>query len=331
MASSFGRRNGKMTAYCAGAALLLLTAMSACRMPSLSRGFVQPTTDGTAPYWQAQLGGTRPAPLAWSDDGRYLILDTNPLLICARDGRELRYLNAHGNLLGHVAAATATPTSDTSAAVPDAVDGLLACTVAYPVWTIQLFEESPFLRAADFSADGELLATAGQDGRICLWATGTGRLLRRFKANIGTIRNIAIDDSKHLIVGIGNNDLAAWHLDTGAAASELDLARARGDGGISVFDAPQLVSPQRVRGHARRVREVSPAEAPGGVTFLDELTGCTFTAAWLRRTPEERFEAMLSADEQRLAIVREGSITEIIVCQPTRHSTPRSVPMSTPG
>lgn len=327
MASSIRQRKIEMTACWAGPALLLLT-MSACRMPGLSHRFVEPSPDGTPPYWQAQVGGTLLAPLAWSDDGRYLVLDDNPLLICADDGRELRYLDAHGNLLGHLAAAT-RPRPDASPPVPRAVDWLLACTLGYPVWTIQLFEEPPGLRAADFSADGELLATAGQDERICLWATRTGRLLRRFNANIGLIRNIAIDDGNHLIVGIGNNDLAAWHLDTGEAASELDLARARGDGGISVFDAPQLVNPHGIRGHARPVREVFPAEAAGGVTFLDELTGCTFTAAWLRRTPEERFAAMLSADEQRLAIVREGAITEIVVCQPTRRSTPRSPAAST--
>jgi serine/threonine protein kinase len=54
----------------------------------------------------------------------------------------------------------------------------------------QLLDHTAWLNSVDFSADGTLFTTAGEDARINIWQVSDGSLLRTIESNIGGITNV---------------------------------------------------------------------------------------------------------------------------------------------
>jgi WD40 repeat protein len=67
------------------------------------------------------------------------------------------------------------------------------------------------VRAVSFSPDGQFLSTADNDGEICIWDMGTGRLFSVLKGHSDSIYSLDWDmNSKILASGSGDTTINIW-------------------------------------------------------------------------------------------------------------------------
>ncbi len=75
------------------------------------------------------------------------------------------------------------------------------------------FEKHPVLDVNDlsFSSNGELLASAGKDGKINVWNLKTGKILNTFQDHVGSVLKIDFSsDSKRLVSAGEDNTIRIW-------------------------------------------------------------------------------------------------------------------------
>jgi len=64
------------------------------------------------------------------------------------------------------------------------------------------FTDSPYYSSAVFSPDGKCVAASHCDGVVRIWDVGTGRLMRRTKADMGCVEDVAfMPDGSGLLSG----------------------------------------------------------------------------------------------------------------------------------
>jgi WD40 repeat protein len=125
--------------------------------------------------------------------------------------------------------------------------------------------------ALAWSPDGKLVASSGQEGVICLWDTGTGRLVRSIKGMASCLA--FTPDGKSLAAGLDAR-ICVWEVDTGK-----ELLR---------FDA----LPEKLRQLAERRRKFRALGGDG-----DLVDGVIYDQRWNPQTTSLAF----SADGRRLA------------------------------
>jgi WD40 repeat protein/serine/threonine protein kinase len=70
------------------------------------------------------------------------------------------------------------------------------------------------VRAVAFNSDGSLVVSAGQDGKVCVWNTGDGKLVREFKAHEGPATCVAFH-GKTIATGGVDRILRLWDASQG--------------------------------------------------------------------------------------------------------------------
>lgn len=76
-----------------------------------------------------------------------------------------------------------------------------------------------------FTPDSKLAVSAGFDGYVRVWALDSGKELRSFKAEAGTIYGLAMSGDGRTLATAGHEGLRLWDLATGEALPREDMAR----------------------------------------------------------------------------------------------------------
>jgi serine/threonine protein kinase len=82
--------------------------------------------------------------------------------------------------------------------------------------------------AVGFTSDGDVVVTAGSDGRLKIWNAATGAELRTIEPSEGEIRTMAVL-GRRIATGHGAGRVALWEVDTGRRLASFG----RGDSGIT--------------------------------------------------------------------------------------------------
>jgi RNA polymerase sigma factor (sigma-70 family) len=173
--------------------------------------------------------------VAWSDDGRFLVSsshsDRSVHVWVAATGKERRVIPTQQD---YPAEAALSPDGET-VAVCGYRDGTIR------LWSIATGKERGKLAtpgrepgndiegvrpghrllysmvySVAFSADGSVLASAGEWGDMHLWAPATGRLLRRWETKGDWIAQLAFsDDGRTLVTGHNDHTVQLWEVATG--------------------------------------------------------------------------------------------------------------------
>jgi WD40 repeat protein len=81
---------------------------------------------------------------------------------------------------------------------------------------MKLKKHSAAVNAISFSADGELMATGGDDRTVILWDTATGKARHTLKGHDLTVTSLAFSsDGVLLASGSGNASVVLWDVRTG--------------------------------------------------------------------------------------------------------------------
>lgn len=88
-----------------------------------------------------------------------------------------------------------------------------------------------YINGMDFSANGKLLATAGEDGQVILWDTRTGKVIRSLFIKGPILKVLFTGDSKYIFVlekagiaKVGYKALSLWEVKTGNRIEEYKFA-----------------------------------------------------------------------------------------------------------
>jgi WD40 repeat protein len=92
------------------------------------------------------------------------------------------------------------------------------------------FRQGNFIYGIALSPDGQTVASIGGNSLIHVWATATGRELRRFDRpwNFGTAYVVAISPDGHALAVGGQNGVLAWDLSTGKELFQLQVPQVQG-------------------------------------------------------------------------------------------------------
>ncbi|MGL4552383.1 MAG: WD40 repeat domain-containing protein, partial [Gemmataceae bacterium] len=71
------------------------------------------------------------------------------------------------------------------------------------------------VRRLDFTPDGKTLVSAGFDGHVRVWDAPSGKELRSFKADAGTVYGLALSPDGRLAATAGRDGLRVWEVATG--------------------------------------------------------------------------------------------------------------------
>ena len=170
------------------------------------------------PDLQLAVGGYGGNALAFSPDGKILATNNTVWGVMFWDvatGEQMRVIK-HSLSAGPLAFS------------PDGTRIAFGCGKSVEVWAVEATPTEPLLRfdvigegpilahtwATNWSHDGRMLITAGNDGRVRLWDATTGAALRSFDWGIGKIRNLAVSPDG-LTCAAGGNDgqVVVWDLD----------------------------------------------------------------------------------------------------------------------
>jgi WD40 repeat protein/tRNA A-37 threonylcarbamoyl transferase component Bud32 len=104
-------------------------------------------------------------------------------------------------------------------------DGIIRMLDAVTLQAIESFQSGQNeVNGLAFARDGGHLASAGQDGSICLWELPGGRLLRRIPAHPEQAFQCEFFDDGRVLISCGENDpfVRIWDVATGGSAGSLD-------------------------------------------------------------------------------------------------------------
>jgi WD40 repeat protein len=124
------------------------------------------------------------------------------------------------------------------------------------------------IRALDFSRDGALIASAGDDAAICLWEAATGRFAAMLEELTEPIAALAFGvDGRSLVARAATGRVQAWRLD-----------RSEAGGRIAVVATPtwEFPAPGASAGPVAVARSglVALGAADGTIALRDAGTGC---------------------------------------------------------
>jgi WD40 repeat protein len=147
-----------------------------------------------------------------------------------------------------------------------------------------LRRHSDWVYSCAFSPDGMLLATAGDDRRVCIWETASGSLRATFDDHDGWVRGCSFPpDGTAIASASADGKIRIWDLATGTLRSTLTghngavysvvfapdgerLASSSGDGTLRVWDRHSGSQLAVMRGHLGPVYQC--AFAPDGASIL---------------------------------------------------------------
>lgn len=88
----------------------------------------------------------------------------------------------------------------------DAASGALLKTLKHPGWVMSV----------TFSPDGKQILTGGEDHKVRVWQTETGRLVRTLEGHSGTIRSVAVSaDGARIVSGSEDTMIKIWNANNG--------------------------------------------------------------------------------------------------------------------
>jgi WD40 repeat protein len=122
--------------------------------------------------------------------------------------------------------------------------------------------QSGAVKGLVFSAKGDMVISGSADGRVCLWNTPDGKLIRTLNdptAITGAIYSVAITpNAKHVVIGTDGGSVAVFQVSNGAWVASLDGHGSSGVNGLAMSsDGAMLVSAGEDR--AIKIRDVSNA------------------------------------------------------------------------
>ena len=198
-------------------------------------------------------------------------------------------------------------------------------------WMIQAHRGTA--RSVSVSPDGQLLATGGKDGKVRLWSTETGNLIRELGAHDGQVyATVFHPDGKYLVSGDrGKNKLKQWDLETGSEVRELDAgevsAYRRGEniewGGVRALAFTSDVKQLACSGRNRYA-------GPASILLFDWETGQR-TRIW-RSTLKGRFHSVLAHADGFLVAGGAGQTTgELSFWKPGQDDPLATIPIPGPA
>jgi len=186
---------------------------------------------------------------------------------------------------------------------------------------MRVYEHDNWVSDIAFSHDGQLLASASNDGSVRVWDRTTEEEIKKLSPPDTRFTAVAfMPDSKQIVAGDRGGNLHLWHLPTGAdkilkghgsevavlaiSPSGATIASASGNGGMRLWDALSGEAKEIVR-ETQRFKGLGVADgghalvvwaADGTVRQIDTMTGAEIHAA--QGPPKEASRVKLTADGQ---------------------------------
>jgi WD40 repeat protein/serine/threonine protein kinase len=176
------------------------------------------STDQIVRIWDSQTGAELRTFVGHTDQVR--AIDFSPdgrLLATGSDDRTVRIWDSETGKILHVYQAVSDvywlsfSPDGTKIAARSLLTGIHVWPVAHDPDGLTLRGHAGPAFAVAFSPDGKYVATNGSDQTVCLWDTGTGELVRRFR--VGNGRFVAFSpDGKTILFGGSDNLLKLWDI-----------------------------------------------------------------------------------------------------------------------
>jgi WD40 repeat protein len=78
------------------------------------------------------------------------------------------------------------------------------------------------VNAVVFSANGSAVVSAGEDGKVIVWDTGSGRQVQALTGHGAPVRSLALSQDGSLLAGGGaDGQVLVWDMATGAVSREV--------------------------------------------------------------------------------------------------------------